>query len=150
MTWATMGKIALTAGVAILGGTPLYWTYVQGDPRVIACEPPFTNDGAGNPKTTFKPGDTLYTQRNDRFANKVTGSIQRAFIRDDGMIVTLPLIMPPKLTPDGLCSKANFATVIPKDLPAGMWTYSVTVFMRKNPMEPVFAVPFAAVRFKVE
>jgi hypothetical protein len=31
-----------------------------------------------------------------------------------------------------------------------MWTYSVTVFMRKNPLEPAFAVPFAPVRFKIE
>lgn len=146
--WITTG--ALVAGLGAGVGTPTYWTFLQADPKVTACEAPYTNDGTGAPKQVFKPGETMFTQRNDMFANKVTGPIQRAYLGDNGVIKTLDMIMPPKLTPDGVCSKANFATVIPKDLPPGMYTYSVTVYMQKNPLQRAFAVPFAPVRIKVE
>ena len=146
----TIAVGGLLAGV----GTPTYWTLIQADPRIVACEPPMVNDGTGAPKTTFRRGEIMYTLRNDRFENKVSGPIQRAFIRDADatggtLIKSLDLIMPPKLTPSGLCSKANFATPIPKDLPPGMYTYSVTVFMRKNMLDPQHAVPFAPVRVQV-
>jgi hypothetical protein len=149
--WQKWGVVGATAMIL---GTPTYWVGVQGDPSIKPCDSPFVNDGKGNPKTVFRAGETMYTMRNDMFLNKVSGSIQRAFIRDAGLdgstlIKPLDLIMPPKLTPSGLCSKANFATVIPKDLPPGAYTYSVTVFMRKNPIQTAVAVPFPTVRITV-
>lgn len=150
--WGVIGMATLGAGTGV--GLPTYWTMVQPDPVIRPCDPPMVNDGKGAPRQEFRAGETMYTLRNDMFLNKVSGTIQRAFIRDadaDGstLIKSLDLIMPPKLTPSGLCSKANFSTVIPKDLPPGMYTYSVTVFMRKNPMQPAFAVPFPPVRLRV-
>lgn len=149
---ALIGLAAL--GLAGGAGTPTYWAFFQPDPRIVPCEAPVVNDGTGAPKAAFRAGETMYTLRNDRFENKVTGPIQRSFIRDQDasggtLIKSLDLIMPPKLTPSGLCSKANFATVLPKDLPPGMYTYSVTVFMRKNPMDTAHAVPFAPVRLQI-
>lgn len=145
---------SITTALLVIGlgsgvGTPVYWTMIQGNPEIVACDPPSTNDGRGNAKTTFRAGEIMYTQRNDLFRNKVAGPIQRAFIRDDGLIRNLDLIMPPKLTPNDVCSKANFATPIPKDLPPGMYTYAVNVFMRKNMLDPQHATPFAPVRLQI-
>lgn len=154
------GAVAVTAfasTTAIGGG--YYWMMPpslggQANPEIRPCEQPYTNDGGGKPKSDFKAGETLYTMRNDMFIAKVTGEIQRSFIRDTdaaggNLIKSLDLIMPPKLTPSGVCSKANFATPIPRDLPPGMYTYSVTVFMRKNMFDPRHATPFPPVRFRL-
>lgn len=150
--WFVIG-FAGVAGAAYVGA-PLYREHLQPNPAIVACEAPVVNDGKGTPKHEFRAGETMYTLRNDRFENKVSGDIQRSFIRDPDatggtLIKTLDLIKPPKLTPSGLCSKANFATVIPKDLPPGMYTYAVTVFMYKNSAEPAYAVPFPTVRLRI-
>lgn len=142
-------QVAVLAGMGTAVGVPTYWKLLQPNPEIKACAPPVVVDGKGAPKDRFKAGETMYTARNDMFVNKVAGQVQRAFIGDTGTIYTLPLIFPPKTTPSGMCSAATFATVLPSPMQPGVYTYSVNVIMRKNPLEPAVFVPFQPVRITV-
>lgn len=165
---AGCGIAALSATV----GTVAYWKFVQGDPRIEPRRPPVPNAGVdingirlvsldgkpviltpngwqAKPKTDWQAGETMWVARDDCFFNKITGPVQRSFIGDDGSVYTLPLIYPPKTTPSGQCSAANFAVPLPKDMKPQWYTYAASVIFYKNPMEREVVTPFAPVRFRV-
>jgi hypothetical protein len=152
--------------------TVVYWKFIQGDPSIVAKRPPVPNAGMdvrgirlasldakpmiltpetweAKPKTEWKAGETMWVSRFDCFFNKVTGPVQRSFIGDDGSIYSLPLIYPPKTTPSGECSAANFATVLPSDMKPQGYTYDVRVIFYKNPMEREVVTAFAPVRLQI-
>lgn len=141
--------VAFTAAV-ILYVPFVHWPYIQADPKVVACDPPYTADANLVRKTTFKAGETFYSVRNDLFQNKIAGQLQVSFIRDDGLIPPPPPPMwPPKLSPNGVCSKAMHGRTIPLNYPPGIYTYSVVMFSEKNPRDRAHATYFPPVN-KIE
>lgn len=168
MATVTATTMLGTSGAA---GTAGYWVYVQPDPQIVVAEAPIVNrdrdaDGvsynawlkAGKPPlewkpvpaSTFKAGETMYTLRHDCFLYKTSGPVTRAFLSaspPNGTIYQLPMIYPPTRT-NG-CKRANFATVIPKDLPPGDWIYQVAVLFYKNPIQPEVRATFPDVGLTV-
>jgi hypothetical protein len=104
------------------------------------------------PKSIFRPGETMWTLRYDCFVNKTAeGMVSRAFLGGDGTsglqtsrsMYILPDLQIPTRT-DG-CAVKNHRTLIPADLPSGVWTYQVSVNFYKNPMQPSVRVLFKPV-----
>ena len=167
----TLGIVALLCLVGVTGQVG-YWKFIQPDPRIEPRRQPVPNAGIdingvrlaqaegrpviltpngwqAKPKTEWRAGETMWVARDDCFFNKIAGPVQRAFIGDDGSVYTLPLIYPPKTTPSGQCSAANFAVPLPADLKPQSYTYAASVIFYKNPMDREVITRFADVRFTI-
>lgn len=161
---------AVMAGGAGTLGTAGYYVAVQENPQIVAREVPVVNGGTNTagetldawiragkpvaewvpvPRDTFRAGETFFTLRHDCFLHKTSGPITRAFlgVPPNGTVYQLPMIHPPTRT-EG-CSRRNFATVVPKDLPPGQYVYHVAVLFYKNPMQPEVRAAFPDVAITV-
>lgn len=182
LSGVTLASLAI---VAAWSATNTYAVWMQPDPYVVSLPlgtqkeaAPIANTGvdahgftldqwiAGGrpaaqfapiPKTTYKPGESMWILRYDCFVNKVSdGVVSRAFLGGDSSqgapndprfasrsIMALPDIQIPTRT-DG-CAVKNHRVPIPADLLAGTWTYQATVNFYKNTQQPSVRVHFKPV-----
>jgi hypothetical protein len=180
MIWQRVAAWAGLGMVVCMTGTGGYWV-MQPDPEILPAvlpdgnrDLPITNrnvDAKGVklvgdkarfaiapkewvpvPVSTFKPGETMYILRNDCFFNKLADPVlSREWVCQVGGNFDAGTVTPPKLTPTGQCSRANFATLIRPDLPApNTCVYNVKARFYKNPLQRSVETPFSPVTINLE
>lgn len=173
MNWRTTRYRVIMLSMVLLVCLAAWTRYVIPDPEIIPAEPPIVNrnvdangvkllaEGARFaiappewvpvPATTFAPGETMYVLRNDCFFNKLAEpKVWREWICDIGGTFDAGWVTPPKMTPSGQCSRAQFAAIVDSRIPVpNSCAYAVKTRFFKSILEPKVDVPFAEVRIDI-
>jgi hypothetical protein len=88
-------------------------------------------DAQRNRATLFRPGDTVLIKRTNCATRTVQVFISRELVREDGQSFTMP--SGPFVLPPG-CETNTNAVTLPAYLPAGSYTYRVTLSYEQNPL----------------